>query len=198
MPIVTIHSDLVRNVQSSLHAYWRIRAANAAMLQFSQFELWRSLPLEFGNLTTTKEIQPPNRAPITDSLLEIENYIRNGRSAADFFLVIISHIESFFSSILIAKNQPPEGTLGNLQHRAEKAYSILPSSHTEIMSEIRERRNCIIHSHGIAGSKYILIASVASLPPPIRSVTDGQALTIDEFYLTYACDGLIAYARQFI
>lgn len=197
MPVRIALRDLVESLRLCLHSYWQIRAANAAMLHFSSSGFWTGFSLDFDGVPLTTEFSSPQRVLVGDALREIQDYVRGGRAATDFFLTIISHFEAFLSAVLGARGLSTEGTLGALIARANVAYAIVQSSHTELVAEVRERRNAIIHSHGRAVQRYIAAATAPSLPSHIRSVTYGQVLTIDDSYLAYVCDGLIAYARQY-
>ncbi|OZY26557.1 hypothetical protein CJF40_19035 [Pseudomonas lundensis] len=198
MPITTALSDLVDGVRASLHSYWKIRAANAAMIIFSESELWASLSLEFENVPVTAEISAPPSAGFAQLRTEIESYITNGRASTDFFLAIISQFESFLSAALVLRGKSADGTLGQLISRAEAAYGISSScSESQVVAEIRERRNALIHNHGEADQRYLNAASAASVFASFGHIVIGQKLEIDDVYLANAADGLIAYARKF-
>ena len=196
LPITAINS-LERNVESCLHSYWKIRAANAAMLHFSQSGPWTTLSLEFGNLPHTTQVAPPQQVPVNVALSEIEGYVKGGRAITDFFFAVISHFESFLSTALSAKGKSTEGTLGQLMARAKQEYSLPTSPETEMADEVRERRNMLVHHHGVANQRYVTAASAASLPAHIRGIALGHRLSIDDNYFAYVCDGLIVYARLF-
>jgi hypothetical protein len=198
MPIKTALNDLIEGIKTSLHSYWKIRAANAAMIVFSESELWTSLPLEFENIPASNEIPAPPAISFFQLRAEIESYIANGRASTDFFLAIISQFETFVSVALVLRGKSGEGTLGNLTTRAETEYGIAASSReVEVVAEIRERRNAIIHNHGAANQRYLNAASAPSVVSYYGHVVVGQKLEIDDVYLARAADGLIAYARQF-
>ncbi|QYJ19973.1 hypothetical protein KYT87_20090 [Achromobacter sp. ES-001] len=197
MPLTTALSDFQKNTQVCLHSYWQIRAANAAMMHFTQSGPWTTLPLEFGNLPHTAQVPPPQKVPVSAALREIESYIKNGRAVTDFFFAVISYFESFLSAALAAKTLSTDGTLGQLMARAKQGYSLPTSPETEMADEVRERRNMLVHHQGVAQQRYVSVASVTSLPDHIRSATLGQALSIDDSYFAYVCDGLITYARLF-
>jgi len=198
MPIRTALNDLVEGIKASLHSYWRIRAANAAMIVFSESELWTNLSLEFENVPASSELPAPLPASFIELREEIENYIVNGRASTDFFLALIAQFEAFLSAVLVLRGKSDEGTLGALTTRAEAEYGIAASSmEVEVVSEIRERRNAIIHNHGFANQRYLSAASTASVFSYCGHIAIGQKLEIDDVYLSRVADGLIAYARRF-
>lgn len=198
MPIRIALSDLIEGIKTSLHSYWKIRAANAAMIVFSESELWTSLSLEFENIPTGIEVSPPSATSFSQLRAEIEAYIVDGRASTDFFLAIISQFETFVSAALVLRGVPEGGTLGQLTTKAEAEYGIATSSkEAQVVAEIRERRNAIIHNHGRASQRYLNVASAASVISSYGHIVIGQQLKIDDAYLASAADGLIAYARKF-
>ncbi len=196
MPIKAALNDLCEGVTTSLHSFWQIRAANAAMVIFSENALWTSLLVEFNNLPASVEVPPPSAASFSTLRSSIQSYISGGRASTDFFLAIISQFESFLSTALTLKGASPSGTLGNLTQRVESLYGIASSGReAQVVAEIRERRNAIIHSHGLAGQRYLDVAIKPFVAHEFGSVMIGQKLEINDAYLARAADGLIAYAR---
>ncbi|XBT41645.1 hypothetical protein ABNP32_13435 [Pseudomonas viridiflava] len=198
MPIRTAFNDLLEGLKVSLHSYWMIRAANSAMIAFSQNELWTKLMVDFQNVPSVSGISPPPSAQFGQLRLEIEKYVTQGRASTDFFLTMISQFETFLSAALQLKGASTEGTLGNLISRAASNYSISDSLESQVIAEIRERRNAIIHHHGKAGPRYLQAASANFVAPTFGHAVQGQQLVIDDGYLAHVVDGLIDYARKFI
>lgn len=125
------------------------------------------------------------------------NRHQDERLAADFLLAMITELERFLTDKLNVAGLSVDGTLGQLQRRAELHYQLGSRAEVEQMDEVRERRNAWVHSHGAKTAKHDGAAS------KIYSKSGGFVLAPhlaatakpDERYLTYAAHVLISYAR---
>jgi hypothetical protein len=131
---------------------------------------------------------------VQGALTEIQQYVRNGRAVTEHFMTAISHFESFLADLLRYKSLSPEGTLGNLLIRSQQAFSLPTTPEVEAVVEIRERRNMLIHHHGVANQKYLQACASSSLPSHLNLISIGQVLVVDNEYYVYACDRLLAYS----
>jgi hypothetical protein len=111
------------------------------------------------------------------------------------FLALIGLIEERIVARLVTLSKDSSGTLGAIQRRLEASLRIA-SDHIQALDEIRERRNCLVHDHGIVGTK--LVASIASASGSLRSMIPPDALggkvTLDGSYLTYCQHELKRYS----
>ena len=111
------------------------------------------------------------------------------------FLATIAGFESRLITRLISLGDSGEGTLGQLQARIEKLISV-PVVLSEELSEVRERRNAMIHNGDLADAKYVA-ASAAVLPraaPYVKATVIGDNVSPTEIYLTYSTDVLVRYS----
>lgn len=197
MPLAAVKTKFEQSIVQCTHAYWKIRAANAALLHFSASSAWSGLELKFDNLPSLGCVTVPPSQTMQDALVEIQQYVRDGRAVAEHFMTAISHLESFLAAVLMHKSLSTDGTLGVLLKRAEQAFSLPISPEIEALIEIRERRNMLIHHHGFAQQRYLGCCTATSLPSSIRSTALGQQLAIDNEYYAYACDKLLLYSHLF-
>lgn len=181
-----------------LVCYWRIRAALSVAR--SNTDIDRSILLKYRNypeISSTSHYL--SSEPLSVALSQLELYERD-RLAVDCFLMIIARFEMFLSQTLRRCGNMTEGTLGHLQEAAQREYSIARNCAEVLLAdEIRERRNCVIHSHEKATARYITKAIAASrlCPTVVAIPTVGQLVRPDEAYLTHSVDVLMRYYALF-
>lgn len=197
MPLTIAKTQLEKDVAGCIRAYWQIRAANAALLHFSNGQNWKNFELKFENIHTLPQILIPGNQKMHDALAEIQEYIRDGRAVSEHFMNVISFLESFLVKILISKGKSTEGTLGQLTTRVEDLFGLNLAQETIAMKEIRERRNTLVHNHGVAQTKYITACIHPSLPANLRATLINQHVPITDDYFSYVCTKIIDYSRQF-
>lgn len=197
MPLTIAKDQLEKDIAGCIRAYWQIRAANAALLHFSNGKNWNNFELKFENLHALPQTLIPENQKMQDALAEIQEYIRDGRAVGEHFMNVISFLESFLVKILVSEGKSTEGTLGQLTTRVEDLFSLNSTDETIAMKEIREWRNTLVHHHGIAQAKYITACAHSSLPANIRATLINQPVPITDDYFGYVCVKIIDYSRQF-
>ncbi|WP_410952462.1 hypothetical protein [Pseudomonas sp. S1(2024)] len=198
MPVKTALNLLEKALAETLHSYWRVKAANAAMSVFSGTEYWTRLEVEFANVPSSSEVPAPQQVSFEVLRAEIGDYFNNGRASQDYFLAVIAHFERFISTVLQANQKDSSGTLGQLTTRAEqyRGLTILDKD-VAFVAEIRERRNSLIHNHGTVSPRYLQAANNPTVASIFGGKSIGDILNISDEYLANAVDSLIRYARLF-
>jgi hypothetical protein len=117
------------------------------------------------------------------------------RLPRDLFLALIAEFEGRISARLVSLSQPEGGTLGKLQERIQAART-LPATLIEDLSEVRERRNSMIHHADRATPKYVAAAAMV-LPrahPFVKTVAVGENVSPTDAYLVYSADVMVRYS----
>jgi len=178
--------DLLKN-------YWRIKAANALYRSSTDLTTHR---LVYTNVPIVGLVvnQFASEA-VGDAMTALDDFIRR-RLPRDLFLAIIAEFEGRLTARLISLGQQPSGTLGNLQLSIQNQVTLHPEIISDL-TEIRERRNAMIHHADMAHSRYVS-ASAAVLPraaPFVNVTVAGDNVTPTEIYLAYAADVLVRYSN---
>ncbi|MFE8599333.1 hypothetical protein [Archangium violaceum] len=189
------HADLYSAMLEVLKSYWRIR--NITELVRATNILRPDLLIEY------QGVHQVNGAPVFPSNEKLELSVdaicdhATKRMASDYFLILISKYEHFLSSRLKAAGQPGHGTLGQLQKAAEQKFG-LSGDPVRLGSEIRERRNCIVHNNGKADLKYINSAKDAAAIGKgyVSLVAVGDTIVPPPDYLSFAADSLLKYSSS--
>ncbi|WP_437841769.1 hypothetical protein [Sorangium sp. So ce1153] len=186
--------DLEREVLDVLRNFWRMRAALIFLRQEAESKVTAlgRLTVRFDNVPNCSVAPDFLHGETLDTTLSGIASFEQSRMRNDVLLAMISRIELYFSDRLAALGRlPSDATLGRLQRLCE-SMAVVPRKFIESFDEVRERRNVIIHHHGIATARY---AQAASRIPSLSSLLPGVSVVTDESYLSYAADVLVQYGR---
>lgn len=190
-------NDLVNAMHGTLKMYWRMRAGVALVRQSDNDEY---LGIKINFLIPSLPSNPFVMLPEPSEVLfeEIFKYIDLGHLSHDVFFRIIAHLETFYSSKLSARGLSSHGTLGALQKNCENAYGI-PVAAAGYIDEIRERRNSLIHNHGVPNQKY-LTAAMAVYAQSGGIIGDPRGVTIlklSDAYILHCVSSIAVYSSLF-
>ena len=192
--------ELMDALSVTLTTHWRIRAGVAAYRHTNSLDstIGHQI-LNYANVPFQSTL-PRNLIdePLTDALNAVSHFSTAGGLNKATFLSLVAVVEEFLSAKLAAKSQNPEGTFGNLQSRAEIAYGVSGLS-CELVSEIREYRNCIIHHNGHLTARYIAAANIVLGRDggAVLNPTSINVLKIPDNYLSHCVIVFSAYAALF-
>ena len=173
--------------------YWRIKAA-AAFYRASHSET--NVNLEYANIPSVGIASNHfGTETVRDATVALDDFI-NTRLPRDLFFALISEFEGRLSVRLVSLGGQGGGTLGALQDKIQASISVPPDLRNDL-SEIRERRNVMIHHADLAQPRYV-VAAAAVLPranPHVKTVVVGENLSPTETYLAYAADVMVRYSN---
>jgi hypothetical protein len=173
--------------------YWRIKAA-AAFYRASHSGT--NVNLEYANIPSVGIASNHfGMETVRDATLALDDFI-DTRLPRDLFFALISEFEGRLSFRLVSLGGQGGGTLGALQTRIQARVSVPPDLRNDL-TEIRERRNAMIHHADLAHANYV-VAAAAVLPranPQVKAVVAGENLSPTEMYLAYAADVMVRYSN---
>jgi hypothetical protein len=178
--------DLLRN-------YWRIKAANA---------IYRSEPrmiqkrLEYANVPAIGfAANQFGSEAVADALRALDSFLIE-RLPRDLLLALVAELESRLVSCLRSLGEPDEGTFGQLQGRVQSKIAVSLTL-IEDLSEIRERRNMMIHHGDIATARYVAASSAVLTRAGgyVKAAVIGDNVAPTEQYLAYASDIMVMYSN---
>ncbi|WP_157775358.1 hypothetical protein [Melittangium boletus] len=188
------HSDLHQDLLEVLRNYWRIRN----VIEFVRIsELGQAdVLIEYRGVDPVDGVPPFIANESFKLAIKAMHAHATQRMSSDYLLLLISKYEHFLSSKLKSIGQPGEGTLGQLQKATEKKFNV-PNNSIKLASEVRERRNCLIHRNGQADQKYINAAADAALLSNghIHTVALNSPISPGPEYLSFAADVLFQYSK---
>lgn len=191
--------NLIDAMHNTLKMYWRMRVAVAIVREIDGDE-FKGLPINLINLPNlNSSTTVVGYESSTASFDELFRHISDGHLSKDIFLRTIDHLETFYSAKLTAKSLSPDGTLGVLQKRCQLAYNVSDTLISEI-DEIRERRNSIIHHHGLPTAKHNAAAELVfhRSAGVIGDPSTISLLTISDEYLAHCVDKISIYSALFV
>lgn len=177
-----------------LKNYWRIKAAIAL---YGASTVGTNVNLEYANIPSVGITSNHfGVESVKDAISALHDFIGR-RLPRDLFLALIAEFEGRLSLHLVSLGEQGGGTLGALQNKIEARISIPPDLRNDL-SEIRERRNAMIHNADLAEARYV-VAAAAVLPranPHVKAVVIGENLSPTETYLAYAADVMVRYSNS--
>lgn len=186
------HTAFKGAAQDLIQNYWRIRAAAAlyrgATLEHTGSLHYDNVPM-FGAVTGIL-----NEESVEDALSSLRMYIDQWLPR-DLFLALIARFEARLIASLTAAGCSTTGTLGVLQQKVQKKFSITHEIKEEL-DEVRERRNTLVHNDGHADNKYISAATKVNSREQtyVALPRIGDSVVPSPQYLAYAVDVLVRYS----
>lgn len=192
-----MHSALKSDVSNTLQQYFEIKAALPLGLTALMQSTLQKNAVSFSGLVSEDLELYSGKRTSRELFEKIIRFSDDGSLAYNIFLTQISNLERFCGDYLSHKQVGQTGTLGQILS-AMKAHTSDPeNSEIVIMNEILERRNCLIHNHGLANQKYVTASQSPHVPNQWRSATLGQSLTMISDYILYASESIVRYSQQF-